>query len=221
MFELIKRLLFGRPLATSRQKHERLTKFFALPVFASDAVSSTAYATEEILLAFAIAGAGVVAWDKTIPITVAIVVLLAIVVMSYRLTIFAFPQGGGSYIVTRESLGLFWGLVAASALLIGYVVTVAVSIAAGVAAITSAVPSLADDRVLLAIAAIGLVALMNLRGLRESGTLFAIPTYGFILCVGVMIVAVCSRSTPAAGSNQSTTLFRATRLRLRARPCGC
>ncbi|MCE5199971.1 MAG: APC family permease [Armatimonadota bacterium] len=189
MFAFIRRFLFGRPLETARQKHERLPKFLALPVFASDAVSSNAYATEEILLAFALAGSGAVAWKLSLPITAAIVVLLAIVVISYRLTIFSYPQGGGSYIVTRENLGTSFGLVAAASLLTDYVLTVAVSIASGIAAIISAYPSLEESRVLLALAAILLVALGNLRGLRESGTLFAIPTYGFILCIGVMIVS--------------------------------
>lgn len=198
MFEFIKRLLFGRPLATSRQKHERLSKFFALPVFASDAVSSNAYATEEILLAFALAGTGAIAWSLAVPITLAIVGLLAIVVVSYRLTIFAYPQGGGSYIVTKENLGTKAGLVAAAALLTDYVMTVAVSIAAGVAAITSAFPSLEHDRVLLGIVAIAIVALMNLRGLRESGMLFAVPTYGFIVCIGVMILVGCYRLVSGA-----------------------
>ncbi len=187
MFALIRRLLFGRPLETARQKHERLPKFLALPVFASDAVSSNAYATEEILLAFALVGAGAMAWQKVLPITLAIVALLGIVVVSYRLTIYAYPQGGGAYIVTRENLGNSAGLVAAAALLTDYVMTVAVSVAAGVSAIVSAFPSLAHDRVLLGIAAIALVAVMNLRGLRESGTMFAVPTYGFILCVGSMV----------------------------------
>lgn len=187
MFAFIRRILFGRPLPSSRQKHERLPKFLALPVFASDALSSNAYATEEILLAFALVGAGAVAWKLAIPITGAIVVLLAIVVVSYRLTIYSYPQGGGSYIVTKENLGAIPGLVAAAALLTDYVLTVAVSIAAGVAAITSAVPSLVPDRVLLGVGAVALVALVNLRGLRESGTVFAIPTYGFVLSVSAMI----------------------------------
>ncbi|MGQ9454970.1 MAG: APC family permease [Armatimonadota bacterium] len=188
MFAFIRRLLFGRPLETARQRHERLPKFLALPVFASDAVSSNAYATEEILLAFALVGAGAIAWKMVVPITLAIVALLAVVVVSYRLTIFAYPQGGGAYIVTKENLGTTIGLVAAAALLTDYVMTVAVSTAAGIAAIISAFPNLAPDRVELCVAAIGLVALINLRGLRESGTLFAIPTYGFIFGLGVMIV---------------------------------
>jgi hypothetical protein len=112
MWSLIRRILFGAPLPTARQKHERLPKFLALPVFASDALSSTAYATEEILLAFAIGGAGIIAWQLSVPITIAIVALLTIVVISYRLTIFSYPQGGGSYIVTKENLGVYPGLVA-------------------------------------------------------------------------------------------------------------
>lgn len=193
MLAIIRRLLFGRPLPTSRQKHERLPKFLALPVFASDALSSNAYATEEILLAFAIAGVGAIAWKLAIPITLAIVVLLGIVVISYRLTIHSYPQGGGSYIVTKENLGVKPGLVAAASLLTDYVLTVAVSIAAGVAAIISAVPEWNPYRVHLGVAAVLLVALMNLRGLRESGTLFAVPTYAFVFSVGTMIVVGLSK----------------------------
>ncbi len=188
MFAFLKRLLFGQPLETARQKHERLPKFLALPVFASDALSSNAYATEEILLAFALVGTGAVAWSYVVPITIAIIALLWIVVISYRLTIYSYPSGGGSYIVTRENLGSRYGLVAAASLLTDYVLTVAVSVAAGVAAIVSAVPSLAPDRVLLGVGAVALVALMNLRGLRESGTLFAIPTYGFVASIFTMLV---------------------------------
>lgn len=181
-------MLFGRPLPSSRQKHERLSKFLALPVFASDALSSTAYATEEILLAFALVSAGAIAWNLAIPITLAIVILLAIVVISYRSTIYSYPQGGGSYIVTKENLGVIPGLVAAASLLTDYVLTVAVSIAAGVAAIVSAVPSLAPDTVLLEVAAVAFVALLNMRGLRESGAVFAVPTYAFVACISAMIV---------------------------------
>lgn len=188
MIWIIRRILFGRPLRTSSQHHERLSKFFALPVFASDALSSTAYATEEILLAFALVGAVALSWTEVMPITLAIVALLWIVVISYRLTIFSYPQGGGSFIVSKENLGVMPGLTAAAALLGGYVLTVAVSIAAGVAAVTSAFPALSGDRVMLAIAAIAVVALLNLRGLRESGAVFAIPTYTFIACIAVMIV---------------------------------
>ena len=187
MFAIVRRLLFGLPLPTWRQKHERLSKILALPVFAADAVSSSAYATEEILLAFVIAGAGAAAWGLSIPISIAITALLATVVVSYRLTIFAYPMGGGSYIVTRENLGTVPGLVAAAALLTDYVMTVAVSIASGVAAITSAYPVLGDHRVMMGIGFIALVALGNLRGLRESGTLFAFLTYPFIICAGIMV----------------------------------
>lgn len=188
MFAVIRRILFGRPLATARQKHERLPKFLALPVFASDAVSSNAYATEEILLVFALAGTGAIAWQLALPVTIAIVALLAIVVVSYRLTIFAYPQGGGSYIVTKENLGVKPGLIAAGSLLTDYVMTVAVSIASGVAAITSINPALYPYSVPMGIAFIAFVALMNLRGVRESGALFAIPTYGFIICIVATIV---------------------------------
>ncbi len=187
MFAVIRRILFGRPLPSSRQKHERLSKFLALPVFASDALSSNAYATEEILLAFALVGGGAIAWKLAIPITAAIVVLLGIVVISYRLTIYSYPQGGGSYIVTKENLGTIPGLFAAASLLTDYVLTVAVSVAAGMAAIISAVPSLEPDRVLLGVAAVALVALMNMRGLRESGAVFAVPTYAFVACIATMI----------------------------------
>lgn len=187
MFALIRRILFGAPLPTARQKHERLPKFLALPVFASDALSSNAYATEEILLAFAVAGVGAVAWKLSVPIAIAIATLLAIVVISYRLTIFAYPLGGGSYIVTRENLGTVPGLIAAGALLTDYVMTVAVSIASGVAAIVSAYPALEPDRVMMGVGFVGLVALANLRGLRESGTLFAFLTYPFVICMGTMV----------------------------------
>ncbi len=157
-------------------------------MFASDALSSNAYATEEILLAFALMGAGAVAWKSVIWITLAIVALLWIVVISYRLTIFSYPQGGGSYIVTKENLGLKPGLVAAASLLTDYVLTVAVSISAGVAAIVSAFPQLANDRVMMGVLAVAVVALANLRGLRESGALFAVPTYSFVLSISTMII---------------------------------
>ncbi len=188
MFPLIRRLLFGRPIPTKQQQHHRLPKFLALPVFASDALSSSAYAPEEILLAFALVGAGAIAWNLALPISLAIVILLGIVVVSYRLTIHAYPQGGGSYIVTRENLGVIPGLTAASSLLIGYVLTVAVSIAAGVSAMISAIPALAEYRVMLGVAAVALVALMNLRGLKESSAVFAIPTYAFVGTIATMIL---------------------------------
>ncbi|OFX15575.1 MAG: amino acid permease [Armatimonadetes bacterium RBG_16_58_9] len=186
MFGRIRRVLLGAPLPTSRQKHERLPKFLALPVFASDALSSNAYATEEILLALAVVGSA--AWYTSLPIAASIVILLWIVVISYRLTIHAYPQGGGSYIVTKENLGVLPGLVAAASLLTDYVLTVAVSIAAGVAAVVSAYPSLEDNKPELGVVFIAVVALANLRGLRESGSLFAVPTYFFVGSIATMIV---------------------------------
>lgn len=185
MFALIRRILFGAPLPTARQAHERLPKFLALPVFASDAVSSVAYATEEILIILVVLGAA--AWALSLPIAAAIAALLVIVVTSYRLTILSYPQGGGSYIVSRENLGTYFGLVAAAALLTGYVVTVAVSMSAGVAAIISAYPMLEPYRVALGIVFVAIVALGNMRGVRESGAIFSVPTYLFVACLLVTI----------------------------------
>ena len=186
MFARIRRLLLGKPLPTARQIHERLPKFLALPVFASDALSSVAYATEEILLALVIVvGAG--AWGISQWIGVAIAILLGIVALSYRQTIFAYPQGGGSYTVTKENLGVFPGLIAAASLLTDYVLTVSVSIAAGVAAIVSAYPELAPHKVALGVIFVAFVALANLRGVRESGWLFAPPTYIFVFSMFTMV----------------------------------
>lgn len=186
MLGKVRRLLFGAPLPTSRQQHERLPKYLALPVFASDAVSSVAYASEEILII--LAAVGTAAWSLSIPVAASICALLFIVVISYRLTILNYPQGGGSYIVAKENLGVHFGLVAAAALLTGYVVTVAVSISAGVSAVISAYPTLESYRVLMGILFIAFVALGNLRGLRESGLIFSVPTYLFIACLLVTIV---------------------------------
>ena len=180
----IRRLLIGHPLTTAELPHERLTKAKALAIFASDALSSSAYATEEILLILVVAGAA--ALHLTIPISLAIAALLTVVAISYRQTIRAYPQGGGSYIVTKDNLGTIPSLLAGSALLIDYVLTVAVSISAGVAALTSAVPQLHGERVLLALLFILVITVVNLRGVRESGTIFAAPTYLFI--VGVLLV---------------------------------
>ncbi|PYO02841.1 MAG: amino acid permease [Candidatus Rokuibacteriota bacterium] len=174
----LKRVFVGTPLPTAQQRHERLGKAIALATFASDALSSVAYATEEILLVLVIAGA--IALSYSLPIGVAICLLIAIVVSSYRQTIRAYPQGGGAYIVTKDNLGIFPGLVAAAALLIDYVLTVAVSVAAGVAAVTSAFPGTFPYRVGLCLLAVGAIATANLRGIRESGKLFATPTYLFV-----------------------------------------
>jgi len=181
----VRRLLFGKPLPSWRAAHERLPKVLALPVFASDLMSSVAYATEEILIV--LVAAGEAALGNVRPISLAIVILLAIVVTSYRRTIFAYPRGGGSYIVSKDNLGTLPGLAAASAILIDYTLTVAVSIAAGVAAFTSAFQAYAPYRVELSLMAIAMVALANLRGLRESGLLFAGPAYLYIMSFLVMI----------------------------------
>src|SRR6266478_7199443 len=182
----LKRLFVGTPLPTAQSRHERLEKATALAVFASDALSSVAYATEEILLVLILAGT--VALSYSIPIGIAIAVLIAIVVSSYRQTIRAYPQGGGAYIVSKDNLGVPAGLVAGAALLIDYVLTVAVSVAAGVAALTSAVPTLFPYRPGLCVVAVVGIALANLRGIRESGQLFAAPTYLFIASLGGLIV---------------------------------
>jgi amino acid transporter len=175
---VVKRLLVGPPKPSADARHERLYKTVALAVFSSDALSSVAYATEEILLVLVTAGAA--AADLAIPVAIAITVLLTVVAVSYQQTIHAYPSGGGSYIVSRANLGASVGLVAAAALMIDYVLTVAVSVAAGVAAVTSAVPGLLGHRVALAVGCIALIAVANLRGVRESGRIFAVPTYLFI-----------------------------------------
>jgi amino acid transporter len=164
-----------------------LSKVKALAVFASDALSSTAYATEEILLVLVLAGAG--ALGLSIPIAIAIAILLVIVGTSYYQTIHAYPTGGGSYIVSKTNLGVLPGLVAAAALLVDYILTVAVSIAAGVAALYSLWPALLPYRVALAVALIALMTVINLRGIRESGTIFSIPTYFFMASVFTLIGA--------------------------------
>jgi amino acid transporter len=176
----LKRLVIGTPLTTAMSIHERLSKVKALAVFSSDAISSSAYASEEILLVLVLAGSVAITSPTMLWITGAIVLLLAIVATSYRQTIFAYPGGGGSYIVTRDNLGDVPALVAASSLLVDYVLTVAVSISAGVAAITSAVPILLPYRVELAVALVLFMLMVNLRGVRESATIFTLPTYLFI-----------------------------------------
>jgi amino acid transporter len=187
----VKRLLFGRRLASEEAGHQLLPKVLALPVFASDALSSNAYATEEILLVLVGAGTGVL--TRSIPIAFAVATLLVIVVTSYRQTVMAYPKGGGSYIVTKENIGVTPGLIAAGALLTDYVLTVAVSVAAGAFAIASFIPSLLEHRVALSLAFIALITIMNLRGVKESGTLFAVPTYAFIASVIVMLLVGAGR----------------------------
>lgn len=186
LYQKFHRFLIGNPIESAQAIHERLSKSKALAVFSSDALSSTAYATEEILLILVVAGAA--AYTTLIPIGIAIAALLGIVVFSYRQTINAYPNGGGSYIVTKDNLGRKPSLLAASALLSGYILTVAVSVSAGVAAITSAVDGLDPYRVWLAVGAIFFIMLANLRGVRESGTIFAVPTYLFIGCMVIIIL---------------------------------
>jgi amino acid transporter len=181
----IRRVVIGSPFATSQAIHERLTKVKALAVLSSDALSSSAYATEEILIVLALAGSG--ALSSALPIAAVIIALLAVVTLSYRQTIKAYPGGGGAYAVAQDNLGTGPGLLAAAALTVGYVLTVSVSVAAGVAAITSAVPELHDVRVAIGAIMVALITLGNLRGVRESGTLFAIPTYFFL---GAMVTMV-------------------------------
>ncbi len=181
----IKRKVIGAPLTTAEAAHERLTKTKALAVLSSDALSSVAYATEEILAVLILAGVAALTWSLYIG--AAIVVLLLFVGVSYRQTIKAYPQGGGSYIVAKDNLGELPALTAAGALLFGYIVTVAVSIAAGVAALISAVPGLGGNRVLLGLGFILLVTVLNLRGIRESGSIFAVPTYLFLAGIMAMI----------------------------------
>ena len=182
---VVKRVLVGRQVSSAKHEHTLLPKILALPVFSSDALSSVAYATEEILIV--LLGASLAARSLVFPIAIAISTLLAIVVVSYRQTVRAYPSGGGAYIVSRENLGMLPGLIAAAALLTDYILTVAVSVAAGVYAITSAVPELTEHRVPLSLGFVALVTLANLRGVRESGTLFAVPTYAFIVAIFVMV----------------------------------
>jgi len=181
----MKHVIFGNPIATAREGHERLNKLRALAVFSSDALSSVAYGGEETMKVLILAGVGSLA--LMLPISVVIVLLLFIVVLSYRQTIKAYPSGGGSYIVASDNLGMFPGLTAGGALLIDYVLTVSVSVAAGVAALTSMVPDWLPYTVPMTVAAVALITLANLRGIRESGTIFAAPMYLFVVMMYVLI----------------------------------
>lgn len=175
----------GRPISTHAELHHRLNKRVGLSVFSSDALSSSAYATDEILLVLALAGSAAV--GLSIPIAIAVGSVLLVVVASYRQTVRAYPSGGGAYIVAHDNLGEKAGLVAASALLIDYVLTVSVSVAAGVAAIGAAFPGLRANAVGASLLVVFFVTLANLRGLKESGTVFSFPTYGFLITVGGMV----------------------------------
>ncbi|MDP2662795.1 MAG: APC family permease, partial [Dehalococcoidia bacterium] len=180
-----KRFLIGRPIPTSLEAHERFSRVKALAILSSDALSSVAYSTEAIMRTLVIAGAA--ALSLTLPISLVVVALLAIVATSYRQTVRAYPSGGGSYVVASANLGRIPGLTAASSLLIGYVLTVAVSIAAGADALISAFPALRPYDMEIAIGAVALISLINLRGVREAGTIFAIPTYVFVVSILGMI----------------------------------
>ena len=189
MVSLLKRVLIGKPIATSEEGHQRLRKRVALPIFASDAMSSTAYATDEILIVLLIqASAGAVAFNKLVPLAIVVAVLLVIVIVSYRQTIYAYPSGGGAYIVSKENLGALPSLVAGASLLTDYILTVAVSVAGGVLAMQSAFGFDSSVRVPFGLVLIALLTVANLRGLRESGSLFAPPTYLYIVMLAVLIV---------------------------------
>src|SRR3712207_1079089 len=186
MASILKRLVVGRPMASADEHHTLLPKIIALAVFASDAISSTAYATEEILHVL-VPVAAAEALDSLVPISLIVMAMLAVVVTSYRQTIYAYPTGGSSYVVSKANLGERPALVAGASVLVDYVLTVAVSISAGTAAIISAFPELRDERVLLCLGFIAVLMLANLRGLKESGTVFAVPTYVYIVSLGVML----------------------------------
>lgn len=224
---IVKRWLVGDPLKTAQAAHERLSKTLALAIFSSNAISSVAYATEEILLVLILAGAAAVAWS--IPVSLAILFLVAVLTVSYRQIIYEYPEGGGAYIVARTNLGEVPALIAAGALMIDYVLTVAVSVAAGIAAITSAVPMLFPHREALGLIAIVFIVVMNLRGVRESGKFFAIPTYFAIGALSLMVIIGTVRSLigsspgplagpmPGSASMEGLTLF----LILRSFAAGC
>ncbi|MDH4083695.1 MAG: APC family permease [Nitrospira sp.] len=225
---ILKRWLVGDPLKTAQAADQRLSKTLALAIFSSNNISSVAYATEEILLVLVLAGTAAIAWS--IPVSLAILFLVLVLTISYRQIIYEYPEGGGAYTVAKVNLGELPSLAAAGALMISYVVTVAVSIAAGIAALTSAVPSLFVHREALGLVTILFIVIMNLRGVRESGNFFSIPTYfaigvlGLLVVVGVVRSLYDSKSVPLAinpvdsgGGLESLTLF----LILRAFAVGC
>ncbi len=210
----LKRVVVGPPISTAQQHHERLTKLKALAVLSSDALSSVAYGPEEIVTILIAAGAAGLAFSM--PIAVAIVLLMIIVGTSYRQTIKAYPKGGGSYIVASDNLGTIPGLMAGAALTVGYILTVAVSISSGVAAILSAVPSLLPYRVEIAVGVILFIMLANLRGIRESGNIFMLPTYVFLALmyalIGVglyhVVTGTVTPLSPGAFETRGTELMR-------------
>jgi amino acid transporter len=222
-FAQFKKWILGQSLPNSAYAHQRLSNAAGLAVLSSDALSSVAYATEEILHVLILGGTGI--FMLSLPIALAIILLLGIVTLSYRQTLRAYPHGGGAYTVAKENLGLYPGLVAAGALIIDYILTVTVSIAAGTAALTSAVPSLQPSTVPLCIIFVVLLTIANLRGLKESGNLFMVPTYAFVasifLLVAVGLVQHLLGHTvpdyPVVPAQESLGLF----LILRAFSAGC
>src|SRR5215472_803916 len=186
LFGLAKRFLVGRPMQSEHLSHTLLPKRIALPVFASDALSSVAYATEEILIVLSVGGLALLHYTPYIGAAVAL--LMLVVVTSYRQNVHAYPSGGGDYEVATTNLGPKVGLAVASALMVDYTLTVAVSVSAGVANLASAFTPLYPHVTVISVAVVAAIAVMNLRGVRESGTAFAIPTYVFIGVVGLLIV---------------------------------
>jgi amino acid transporter len=203
-YKRVKRILFGRPLASDRLDHERLNKKTALAVLSSDAVSSVAYATDQILLVLAVLGSAALTF--VVPISGVIVALLVLVALSYRQTVFAYPKGGGSYTVAKDNLGQMAGLVAAASLLTDYILTVSVSISGGVAQIASAYPLLKPHTVAICAIVIFVLMAVNLRGVRESGIAFSVPTYVFIAMMLALIITGITRgvfgleAAPPAGA---------------------
>jgi amino acid transporter len=197
MLRTFKRIFVGRPLATTAMEEQRLPKSIALAVFSSDALSSTAYATEEILFVTALGGSSLaIGLSKLVPIAVVVAALLAIVIVSYRQVIFAYPDGGGAYVVSRENIGELASLVAGASLMVDYVLTVAVSISAGVAAIISipAFEGLRSQRVAVGVVLILAITLLNMRGVKESGRIFAVPTYIYMGVLGALVTYGLARS---------------------------
>ncbi|PYR55912.1 MAG: hypothetical protein DMF91_23190 [Acidobacteria bacterium] len=188
----LKRFLLGKPIPSHLAHHERLSRITGLAVLSSDALSSVAYATDFIVATLALAGAQALGY--ALPISFVIAALLVIVAFSYRQTIYAYPRGGGAYIVAKENIGANAGLIAAASLLVDYTLTVSVSISAGVLAITSAAPQLHPYRVEICLVFLALLMVGNLRGIRESGQIFAVPTYFFVVCMFGLIAAGVFRS---------------------------
>lgn len=220
----LKSILIGSPIETIREQHERLTKTLGLAVFSSDALSSVAYATEEILFALVLAGAALIHYSM--PTAIGITALIVIVAISYFQTIHEYPSGGGAYIVARENLGIYPGLVAGSALLIDYVLTVTVSISAGIAAVTSAFPALREHTVGFCIAAIIIIMVANLRGVRESGKIVSLPVYLFVGSLLFMIIVGLTKyfsapHSPMPAYKEATTNILPLLVAMRAFASGC